>query len=51
MVGGRVLIDCSAYGVDEANAVTAQADGSLVAGVAIDSSAEIADVALAHCHA
>ena len=50
-VGGRVIIDFSADGVDKANALTAQADGSLVAGVTIDSSAEMADVALAHCHA
>ena len=50
-VGGRVIVDFSADGVDEANALTARADGSLVAGVAIDSSAEIGDVALAHCHA
>jgi hypothetical protein len=31
--------------------LTAQADGSLVAGITIDSSAEIAEVALARCHA
>jgi len=35
-----VIIGFSADGVDEANALTAQADGSLVAGVTIDSSAE-----------